>query len=149
MRLEDYIVLSQERTRLGAVSDDDAVAQLNALTLPSPVPQSEVVAYLLDIDKWVEIQDSVVRGSRNLKQRLVIVPDNDFLGIDMTPGPVIRDVNGAFAGGDLTRPETDNLLGLGQNRISIAQSIGWPEVKPKDLGRLRGEEPKLTRLGLI
>jgi len=139
--LESYRSLSEERAKLGPISDDDVITAMTTATLPAPVPVAEATQYLLDIDKWVTVEDSTLRAGRNLKARL-----NRLETIDTTDAVVVSEVNGMAAGGEFTRDEADGFLALGQNRISIAQSIGWGGLRVRDLGRLRGEEPKLIKL---
>lgn len=142
--VQRYADLLAERTNdplglgLARAPDDDATAAMNEKNRPAPVPVAEVIAYLLSIDKWVDVQDSPLRSARNLVTRLT---RDGFEEIDLTDTAVMVEVIGLIPD-VLTSEEGTALVALGDNRRTRGEEIGVGKVRNRDWGRMRIEHAK-------
>ena len=118
-------------------TDADFIAAINLVDRHAPVPLAESIEYLLNIDKWVALNNSSVSAAINLATRLDIAV---FMNTDYTASPVIRDVNDTVPS-VLTQVEADGLLALANNRQSRSQELGY-SIRQRDLGRMRIEQAK-------
>jgi len=147
MTLERYAAIKDEAIksslsitspRLADKTADDAfLIAGNTQDQPGPVPVGEAIAYLLDVDKWTDVQADP--GSANLMARLTLGTDGQsFTKVDMEATAVIRDVNSS----DLTADQKRDFLALGDNRRTGFEVAGIGGVKQRDLGRMRIESDK-------